>query len=186
MDIQTSTVLGEIRFEFKDDGSGELLHVVRTDKTFVRDGDTGKLLSPPKLEAVAISQADLDAIVAGNYATVAAQVAALSVDLTAANKAGADKDARIAELEAQIATLSAAPPSGTVTNSQARDALGQAGKLSAVLAYMHTLPETDRVWIYWEYSPTFNRAHPLIAEMAQRLSLTGEEVDALFALAATL
>ena len=75
-----------------------------------------------------------------------------------------------------------------VTMRQARLALSQAGKLTMVNDAIAVMEEPDKttVSIEWEYGSTVERVSPWIDTMATALSMTGEEMDALFELAATL
>ena len=75
-----------------------------------------------------------------------------------------------------------------VTMRQARLALSQAGKLTAVNEAIAVMDEPDKttVSIEWEYGSTVERVSPWIDTMATALGMTGEEMDALFELAATL
>ena len=75
-----------------------------------------------------------------------------------------------------------------VTMRQARLALSQAGKLTLVDDAIAAMDEPDKttVSIEWEYGSTVERVSPWIDTMATALGMTGEEMDALFELAATL
>ena len=75
-----------------------------------------------------------------------------------------------------------------VTMRQARLALSQAGKLTMVNDAIAVMEEPDKttVSIEWEYGSTVERVSPWIDTMATALGMTGEEMDALFELAATL
>ena len=75
-----------------------------------------------------------------------------------------------------------------VTMRQARLALSQAGKLTLVDDAIAAMGEPDKttVSIEWEYGSTVERVSPWIDTMATALGMTGEEMDALFELAATL
>jgi hypothetical protein len=75
-----------------------------------------------------------------------------------------------------------------VTMRQARLALSQAGKLTAVNEAIAVMDEPDKtaVSIEWEYGSTVERVSPWIDTMATALGMTGEEMDALFELAVTL
>ena len=75
-----------------------------------------------------------------------------------------------------------------VTMRQARLALSQVNKLTMVNDAIAAMDEPDKttVSIEWEYGSTVERVSPWIDTMATALSMTGEEMDALFELAATL
>jgi len=75
-----------------------------------------------------------------------------------------------------------------VTMRQARLALSQVDKLTMVNDAIAAMDEPDKttVSIEWEYGSTVERVSPWIDTMATALSMTGEEMDALFELAATL
>jgi len=75
-----------------------------------------------------------------------------------------------------------------VDMAQARLALLQAGHLAAVDAAIAAMPgaEGSAARIEWGYRSTVRRGSPLVQSMAAVLSLTESDLDALFALAATL
>jgi hypothetical protein len=75
-----------------------------------------------------------------------------------------------------------------VTMRQARLALAQENKLQLVEDAIALIPEPDKttISIEWEYASTVERVSPWIDTMATALGMTGEEMDALFELAATL
>ena len=75
-----------------------------------------------------------------------------------------------------------------VTMRQARLALAQENKLQLVEDAIALIPEPDKttISIEWEYASTVERLSPWIDIMATALGMTGEEMDALFELAATL
>jgi len=79
-------------------------------------------------------------------------------------------------------------PRMIVTMRQARLALNQTGHLANVETAIATMDEPDKttVGIEWEYASTVERLSPWVAALAPALSLTDEELDALFDLAATL
>lgn len=91
---------------------------------------------------------------------------------------------------AQAATAAEAllvPPS--VTPRQARLVLlsvphGNGTLLDAVEAAIAAGPRADQ--ITWEFAVDVRRDYPMIANLAEALELTGEQVDDLFRLAATL
>lgn len=112
----------------------------------------------------------------------------------------------IEELEVQIAELSeeqkqllrndfngipnvAVSPIYNVTPRQMRIALVMSGiSLSTIDVMIDTLPEPNKsvAKITWEYSVEFQRNNAILTSMAPALGLTSEQVDQLFALAATL
>lgn len=75
-----------------------------------------------------------------------------------------------------------------VTMRQARLALLRAGLLSAVNAAVAAAPsaEGEAARIEWEYGSVVERDSPLIASFSEALSLTDQQVDDLFTMAATL
>lgn len=81
-----------------------------------------------------------------------------------------------------------APPTPVVSMRQARLALLQAGKLSAVQAAINSLPspQKEAASIEWEYSTEVRRDGPLVVQLTPALGLTAAQMDDLFALAATL
>ncbi|MBU0916330.1 hypothetical protein [Aquabacterium parvum] len=71
-----------------------------------------------------------------------------------------------------------------VTRRQALLALLAAGKLDAVEQQMSTAPRAVR--IAWESAGTFERANPLIDELAPTLGLSPANIDELFIAASSL
>ena len=76
----------------------------------------------------------------------------------------------------------------TVTMRQARLALLAAGKLELVEAAIDAMAEPARsaARIEWEFSNEVHRTQPLVLGLAPALSLTTEQLDALFIQAAAL
>lgn len=73
----------------------------------------------------------------------------------------------------------------TVTTYQAKAALALVGRFDEVEAYMN-LESTDRLTkLKWEYS-NFKRSDPSVQQIANALGMTDQELDYLFALAATI
>jgi hypothetical protein len=70
----------------------------------------------------------------------------------------------------------------TLTMRQARLALLSAGLLDEVEAAI-TTPE-NRIW--WDYSTTVERSHPLVNAVLTALGKTAAEIDSMFIAAATL
>ena len=71
-----------------------------------------------------------------------------------------------------------------VTMRQARLALLQSGLLSTVNAAISSGGDADK--IEWEYAADVDRNSPLVQNMKAGLSLTEDDLDSLFILAATL
>lgn len=80
------------------------------------------------------------------------------------------------------------PPITTVTMRQARLALLQSSLLTQVNTAITNMTGTagDAARITWEFSSEVHRADPLIDQLATVLSLTSQQIDDLFTLAATL
>lgn len=76
MAVTSTTYRASLLIEYAEDGS--ILSRVQTNKTLVRDGDA--LIAPPKLEAVALDEAALAAVIGDSAAAVSAQVTALQAD----------------------------------------------------------------------------------------------------------
>lgn len=76
----------------------------------------------------------------------------------------------------------------SVTMRQARLALLQAGLLATVDAAVAAMtgPEGEAAKICWEYSAEVWRADPFLTQLTAALSMTNEQVDNLFTVAATL
>lgn len=75
-----------------------------------------------------------------------------------------------------------------VTMRQARLALLQTNRLATVNAALDAMAGTpgEAARIEWEYAATVERASSLVASLALALSLTEQDLDDLFTLAATL
>lgn len=84
--------------------------------------------------------------------------------------------------------FSVATPTPALTRRQLRLGLLALGftkkQIGDIIA---TLPEPDRsvATIEWEDSSTYERAHPLVAQIATALGLTTEALDAAWAISAT-
>lgn len=78
------------------------------------------------------------------------------------------------------------PP--VVSMRQARLALLGAGLLASVNSAVASMtgPSGDAARIEWEYAATVKRNSPLVSGLSSALSLTTEQLDALFTTAATL
>lgn len=76
----------------------------------------------------------------------------------------------------------------SVTMRQARLALLQQGLLTQVNNAVASMPgvQGDAVRIEWEFSSTVERNRPLVQSLSVSLGLTSQQLDDLFALAATL
>ena len=77
-----------------------------------------------------------------------------------------------------------APPAPTLSAWQIRKALNQMGLRDAVEAAVAAGPQDAKD--AWAYANEFERGHPLIESFAQALGKSDEDIDALFALGATL
>ena len=76
------------------------------------------------------------------------------------------------------------PPAVSVTPRQARLALNAAGLLPQVEAAVAAADKATQ--ITWEFASTISRDDPLINTLASALGLSTAQIDALFAMAATL
>lgn len=97
--------------------------------------------------------------------------------------------AEFAELNAQWYPEPAPSVPSVVTPRQAKLALLSAGLLDAVDGAIDAIadPATKRVaQIEWEYAQEVRRDWPLLNAVAAQMGMTGEQVDGLFNLAATL
>lgn len=86
--------------------------------------------------------------------------------------------------EIQRPVVEAPPPAPTITAWQIRKALNQMGLRDAVEAAVAAGPQDAKD--AWQYANEFERTHPLIESFAQALGKSNEDIDALFALGATL
>lgn len=80
------------------------------------------------------------------------------------------------------------PVPAQVTMRQARLALLQAGKLSAVDTAIAALPspQKEAAQIEWEFSSAVDRDRPFVKTLGPMLGLTEDQLDDLFRLAITL
>ena len=72
----------------------------------------------------------------------------------------------------------------SVSPLQARKALRQAGVLSLITAALESASEETRE--AWEYATEIRRDNPFVCGVASSVGMTGEQIDDLFRLAATL
>jgi 2,4-dienoyl-CoA reductase-like NADH-dependent reductase (Old Yellow Enzyme family) len=86
----------------------------------------------------------------------------------------------------QIATIQGVPVknSGEVTPRQIRLAMLQTGLDLVAITAM--LSQDPAAFIEWEYAEVIRRDHPLVIQMGEALNIPAEQIDDLFALAATL
>lgn len=72
--------------------------------------------------------------------------------------------------------------------AQARIALSRAGLLTSVTAAIDQLPDDQKpeAQLWWEYSSTVQRSHPLVIALASGLGLSSAELDTLFTAAAAI
>lgn len=92
----------------------------------------------------------------------------------------------LAELEAKWEEVSNPPPVVTMRSLQLSMTLAQTMAISAAIASMPEGKDKRDARIYWNHSNTVSRTHSVVAQFAQMISATNEEVDALFAAAKIL
>ena len=124
------------------------------------------------------------------------RVIAYSGDQVALFRADVDQyggeidEALLAEIQAEWVPPPPSPPPiiTSVTMRQARLALLQQGLLTQVNNAVASMPgvQGDAVRIEWEFSSTVERNRPLVQSLSVSLGLTSQQLDDLFALAATL
>ncbi|MHB1079818.1 MAG: hypothetical protein ACYC67_10465 [Prosthecobacter sp.] len=88
----------------------------------------------------------------------------------------------LAEIEAAWVQLQNAPPA-SVSMRGMRFALLDAGLLQPLLdAIAGTMDAAQKLYMqtWWETSPSVERAHPVVAQLAAALNQTSAQVDALF------
>lgn len=97
-------------------------------------------------------------------------------------------DGREVSRELNVLPSASAGVPQQVTMRQARIALYNAGKLSAVNAAIAGMPGAagDAARIEWEFSSTVERNKPLVTSMGAVLSMDNAALDALFVAAAAL
>ena len=86
--------------------------------------------------------------------------------------------------EIERPVVEAPPPVPTLSAWQIRKALNQMGLREAVEAAVAAGSHDSKD--AWQYANEFERTHPLIESFAQALGKSDEDIDALFALGATL
>ena len=86
--------------------------------------------------------------------------------------------------EIQRTVVEAPTPVPSITAWQIRKALNQMGLREAVEAAVAAGSQDAKD--AWQYANEFERTHPLIESFAQALGKSDEDIDALFALGATL
>ncbi|CUI04669.1 hypothetical protein BN2497_4115 [Janthinobacterium sp. CG23_2] len=96
--------------------------------------------------------------------------------------------AELAQREIDIAAAAVPVVPASVPMLNARLALIAAGHMTAVKAYVDTMPGAggEQARAYLEYAQTVRRDHPLVEGIRQVLQLTPAEIDALFITAATI
>lgn len=100
----------------------------------------------------------------------------------------AERDAALAARDALQSEKDAAAINArlSVSPAAARVVLRNAGLLVAVEAAVEAADPHSDLRIFWEYSEVWRRESPFIAQMGAALGLTVEQIDDLFAQAATL
>lgn len=94
-----------------------------------------------------------------------------------------------AYIAAQLAAPAAVPVPQSVSPRQLRQWLITAGKLDAVTAALDAIPDATEKALaqnWWDYSTTFERSHPLVAQIGGALSMSSADIDAAFVAAAAL
>lgn len=133
----------------------------------------------------------LSEVIPTSLTAALAAVDARDATITALTAERDAAQARVSELEAQLATINGAQDANgvplSVTMASARIALSRAGKLAAVTAALNAIPgqpgEEARAW--WEYSSRVDRSHPNVLAMTPIVG-TSADVDALFIAAAAI
>jgi hypothetical protein len=90
----------------------------------------------------------------------------------------------VTEHEDALATLQPPAPSDPVSPRQIRQALTRAGLRAAVEAAVSAGDQDLKDW--WEFSTSFERLNPQVVAMGEALGQPDEQLDALWALGATL
>jgi len=157
-----------------------------------RDGET---LIGAKSETTPVAAAALAGVIpqqAALFVQISEIEAALAAMTQSRNTVQADLTARTAErdaLQAQIDAAAASVPDAavqSVTPLQARKALRAGGFLAAVEAMVDAAPADSDIKMAWDWALTWERGSPFVAQLGATLGLTEQQIDDLFALAATL
>lgn len=131
---------------------------------------------------------DVDAV--GEYAQafslgVIAERDTLHTQVSSLSTEKATLQARVAELEAQIASgVDGNGVPNAITPLQGRLSLKRAGLLEAVESAIVTANGETQIW--WEYATIWHRNHSLLNALAASLGLTSEQVDELFVVAGAI
>jgi hypothetical protein len=116
------------------------------------------------------------------------QVALFRADV--AQYGGEIDEALLAEIQSEWVPppFPPVPVITSVTMRQARLALLQQGLLTQVNDAVASMPgaQGEAMRIEWEFSSTVERNRPLVQSLSASLGLTSQQIDDLFALAATL
>lgn len=149
--------------------------------TVLPDHAAALMLRVPQLEAdLATARA-----LAETNATAATERDALT---SALQEAIAERDAlRVARDALQAEKdAAAARAARSVSPLQARRALKTLGLLAGVQAMVAAAPEDDDIRLAWDWALAWERDSPFIDSLGAALGLTSQQIDDLFALAATL
>lgn len=160
-------------------------------------GEAGFPLSDILTAMQAQALVERDAAVADKIAaetqvtTLTTEKSTLQDQLTAKTNELTAAQAQVTQLQADLAAAQAQIPpqvTGTVTMRQARLALLQAGLLDSVNTAIATMQgvEGEAARIEWEYASEVVRSSQLVSGLGAALGLTDQQLDDLFAVAATL
>ena len=157
----------------------------------IRDGD--KVLSAQ--QTTTPLTADALTTVLPDTATMLTSIKSIEAErdaaLAAQDAAEKERDAAIAArdaLQAQIDAAAAAAAEkarNTVSPYQARMALKKAGLFVGVKEMIEALPEDDDIRLAWDWAAAWERSSPFVGQLGAALGLTSEQIDGLFATAAT-
>lgn len=124
------------------------------------------------------------------------ELVVLRQTVASANTVKAGLESTIAALEAQVETLNnqlhPTDESGTaiLTAVQIRLGLLAAGITTAMIeAVISAIPDAlqkETAKTYWDYSTTYRRTHPLVAQFGTALNLTEEQINTMWAAASQI
>lgn len=144
---------------------------------------------PDHLTRDVITPADL-AVILPSQAELLLSVQRLTQERDAIAAERDDLAAAVTRLEARLAAATDAAGVPVLTAVQIRLGLLAAGIMpTAVDAAIAAIPdpvERSQAQAYWEYSTTYHRNHPLIAQLGSALGLSSDAIDALWQASASL
>jgi len=174
MSIEKSSYLYEIMVRGNPDGTLAGAHILRIERLI--DADTGVVLSERALPAEDLPLEGVAGVVSEATAGLASELAAERAKVTTL-------EAQLAQARADVGAAQANDQAGAVTDIQIRLALDEMELLDAVESWVGSAPRQVRIW--WERALYIARDNPMVEACRAALAASVEDMDRLFALAAT-